>query len=45
MNLFLKRVPVIDVLRHLRPYVIGGFIAVFISGGLLFWSGGGAHAG
>lgn len=38
MNLFLKRVPVTDVLRHLRPYVIGGFIAVFISGGLLFWS-------
>nr|WP_298721768.1 DUF6644 family protein [uncultured Steroidobacter sp.] len=38
MNLFMRRVPVIDVLRHLRPYVIGGFIAVFISGGLLFWS-------
>ena len=38
MNVFLKRVPVTDVLRHLRPYVIGGFIAVFISGGLLFWS-------
>jgi uncharacterized protein YacL len=38
MNLFMKRVPVVDVLRHLRPYVIGGFIAVFISGGLLFWS-------
>lgn len=38
MNLFLKRVPVPDVLRHLRPYVIGGFIAVFISGILLFWS-------
>jgi len=38
MNLFMRRVPVIDVLRHLRPFVIGGFIAVFISGGLLFWS-------
>lgn len=38
MNVFMKRVPVIDVLQHLRPYVIGGFIAVFISGGLLFWS-------
>lgn len=38
MNLFLKRVPLQDMLRHLRPYVIGGFIAVFISGGLLFWS-------
>jgi hypothetical protein len=38
MNLFLKRVPLQDMLRHLRPYVIGGFIAVFVSGGLLFWS-------
>lgn len=38
MNVFLKRVPLQDMLRHLRPYVIGGFIAVFISGGLLFWS-------
>jgi hypothetical protein len=38
MNLFLKRVPVTDVLRHLRPYVLGGFAAVFVSGGLLFWS-------
>jgi hypothetical protein len=38
MTVFLKRVPLQDMLRHLRPYVIGGFIAVFISGGLLFWS-------
>lgn len=38
LNVFLKRVPLQDVLRHLRPYVIGGFIAVFVSGGLLFWS-------
>ena len=38
MNLFLKRAPLPDMLRHLRPYVIGGFIAVFVSGGLLFWS-------
>ena len=38
MNLFLKRVPVNDVLRHLRPYVLWGFVAVFVSGGLLFWS-------
>lgn len=38
MNVFLKRVPLTDVLRHLRPYVLGGFIAVFVSGGLLFWS-------
>src|SRR5688500_2120768 len=38
MNVFMTRVPVTDVLRHLRPYVIGGFIAVFVSGALLFWS-------
>lgn len=38
MNLFLKRVALQDMLRHLRPYVIAGFIAVFVSGGLLFWS-------
>jgi hypothetical protein len=38
MNVFLRKVPLPDVLRHLRPYVIGGFIAVFVSGGLLFWS-------
>lgn len=38
MNLFLKRVPLQDMLRHLRPYVVAGFIAVFVSGGLLFWS-------
>jgi hypothetical protein len=38
MNLFLRRVPVSDVLRHLRPYVLGGFAAVFVSGVLLFWS-------
>lgn len=38
MNVFLRRVPLQDMLRHLRPYVIGGFIAVFVSGGLLFWS-------
>lgn len=38
MNVFMRRVPVIDVLVHLRPYVMSGFIAVFVSGGLLFWS-------
>ncbi len=38
MGLILTRVPVDNVLKHLRPYVIGGFAAIFISGGLLFWS-------
>jgi hypothetical protein len=38
MGLVLKRTSVASVLSHLRPYVIGGFIATFVSGGLLFWS-------
>lgn len=38
MGLILTRVPVENILRHLRPYVLGGFAAIFISGGLLFWS-------
>lgn len=38
MGLILKRVPVERVLHHLRPYVLGGFAAIFVSGVLLFWS-------
>jgi hypothetical protein len=38
MGLILKRVPTERVLQHLRPYVLGGFAAIFISGVLLFWS-------
>jgi hypothetical protein len=38
MGLVLTRVPVDRVLNHLRPYVLGGFAAIFVSGGLLFWS-------
>lgn len=38
MGLLLRRIPVNDVLRHLRPYVLGGFVALFLSGALLFWS-------
>jgi hypothetical protein len=38
MGLILKRTSLDSLLRHLRPYVIGGFIATFASGGLLFWS-------
>ena len=38
MGLILKRVPVLQVLHQLRPYVIGGFVVIFLSGGLLFWS-------
>lgn len=38
MGLILTRVPVEKILHHLRPYVLGGFAAIFISGILLFWS-------
>src|SRR5688572_11936495 len=36
MGLLFRHVPVNDVLRHLRPYVLTGFALVFLSGGLLF---------
>jgi hypothetical protein len=32
-----RRVPVADILQQLRPWLIAGFIATFISGALLFW--------
>jgi len=35
MGLLFRNVPVNDVLRHLRPYVLTGFALVFLSGGLL----------
>lgn len=38
MGLILTRVPVLRVLRVLRPWVIAGFAVIFLSGGLLFWS-------
>lgn len=38
MGLVFQQVPVRDVLHHLRPYVLGGFAVVFVTGGLLFWS-------
>jgi hypothetical protein len=38
LGVFLRRVPLEDVLRQLRPYVITGFAVVFLSGGLLFWA-------
>jgi hypothetical protein len=37
MGVLFRRLPVTDVLRHLRPYVLVGFSLVFLSGGLLFW--------
>jgi hypothetical protein len=38
LGLWLRRVPVTDVLHQLRPYVLGGFALTFLSGGLVFWS-------
>lgn len=38
IGLLLTRLPLEDVLRQLRPWVLGGFAATFISGVLLFWS-------
>lgn len=38
MHLILRRVPVFTVLTALRPYILGGFLVIFLSGGLLFWS-------
>jgi hypothetical protein len=38
MGIILRRVPVTDVLNHLRPYVLTGFALIFITGALLFWS-------
>jgi hypothetical protein len=38
MGLLFRNVPVSDVLRHLRPYILLGFAGVFVSGGLLFWA-------
>jgi hypothetical protein len=38
LGLVMRRVPVTDVLHQLRPYVLGGFAIVFVTGGLLFWA-------
>ncbi|HMK89700.1 MAG TPA: DUF6644 family protein [Methylocystis sp.] len=34
----LKDAPLLDVLRQLRPFIIGGFILTFATGSLLFWA-------
>jgi hypothetical protein len=38
MGVFLRSVPLDRLLRSLRPVVLWGFAATFLSGGLLFWS-------
>ena len=36
LGLLFKKVPLSDILHQLRYWVLGGFAAIFISGGLLF---------
>ncbi len=38
IGVFLKHVPIIDLLHQTRPLVLGGFAVIFVSGVLLFWS-------
>jgi len=38
IGVLLKSVPADEVLRALRPYMLGGFLLVFVTGGLLFWA-------
>lgn len=38
IGVFLKHVPVTDLLHQTRPLVLGGFAVIFVSGVLLFWS-------
>lgn len=41
MGVILRSVPARDVVRQLRPWIFGGFVVIFVSGGLLFWSAAG----
>jgi hypothetical protein len=38
LGVFLRHVPLEDLLRQLRPYVLAGIVVVFITGGLLVWA-------
>lgn len=38
VGVLFKNVPAIDLLRQLRPIVLGGFAVIFVTGVLLFWS-------
>ena len=37
-GLILRGVPATQVLRQLRPWILGGFASIFITGGLLFFA-------
>lgn len=38
LGLLLRQVPVYQLSRQLRPWIIWGFVAIFVTGALLFWS-------
>jgi hypothetical protein len=38
LGIFLRHVPLENLLRQLRPYVLTGIVLVFISGALLVWA-------
>jgi hypothetical protein len=38
LGVILRAVPLEDLLRQLRPYVLAGIVVVFITGGLLVWA-------
>ena len=38
VGVWFRHVPVPDILQQLRPWVLGGFVATFVSGIVLFWS-------
>lgn len=38
LGVFLRHVPLEDMLRQLRPYVLTGIVVVFLTGILLVWS-------
>lgn len=40
VGLYLRNVPVADVLKQLRPWVLGGFAITFATGVLLIWAEG-----
>jgi hypothetical protein len=38
IGLFLPSVPMVVILQQFRYWIFGGFVATFLSGGLLFWA-------
>jgi hypothetical protein len=38
LGIFLPEVPISLILQQFRACILGGFVATFISGGLLFWA-------